>query len=417
MLAHSVPFNPEDRTGSLSSLPESPAVFALCAADRADGTLTEPYLGKTPNLRRRLQRFLSPAPSQSKRLELSRYVRRIEYTPTGSDFESDLVFYNASLTVHGAAARKRLRLRPPAFLRMSTANAFPRLYVTNKLARSAAGSTFGPFPTRTAAERYTEAVLDLFQLRRCFEDLEPYPEHPACAYAEMKKCLAPCNQSSTPERYGEETTAVFEFLRTHGASLLAKLDAERTAASDALDFETAATVHQRFAKAEAVAAQGSEAVRLLSELAAIIVQPASDPYQVSLFSLARGLLAGPVPYSTAGMRLHNEQSGSSSLFSHPVAIEAVPLEAAQATSASTLEDRLSAALGVLAQADRPPSCTQETEDHLALFSRWYYRPQARRVGEAIFADANGSFPHKALLRAISRVARQGPIAQSPSEPA
>src|ERR1700728_2311513 len=53
-LAHSIRFDPADAAASLSSLPESPAVFALCAADPA----AEPYLSKTPNLKRRLMRFL-----------------------------------------------------------------------------------------------------------------------------------------------------------------------------------------------------------------------------------------------------------------------------------------------------------------------------------------------------------------------
>ena len=109
-----------------------------------------------------------------------------------------------------SAVRKRLRLRPPAYLRMALENDFPRLFATNRYVRSAADRSFGPFPTRAAAERACDAVLDLFQLRRCVEDLHPYPEHPACPYFEMKKCLAPCNQTCTPDRHRAEADAVFE---------------------------------------------------------------------------------------------------------------------------------------------------------------------------------------------------------------
>jgi excinuclease ABC subunit C len=38
-----------------------------------------------------------------------------------------------------------------------------------------------------------------------------------------------------------------------------------------------------------------------------------------------------------------------------------------------------------------------------LFSRWFYRPQAKRVGEIVFAGDDGKIPAKAVLRAISRV--------------
>jgi hypothetical protein len=49
--------------------------------------------------------------------------------------------------------------------------------------------------------------------------------------------------------------------------------------------------------------------------------------------------------------------------------------------------------------------TPQIEDHLALFTRWCFRPVAKRTGEAVFAEADGVMPQKRLLRAISRVAR------------
>jgi excinuclease ABC subunit C len=116
------------------------------------------------------------------------------------------------------------------------------------------------------------------------------------------------------------------------------------------------------------------------------------------------------------MRLHNEQSGSSSLYSHPVALVPVPLEASPATgpAADTLEERLSAALQALDAISPSRPSTPQIEDHLALFTRWVFRPAAKRIGEAIFADADGAIPHKSLLRAISRVAR-GAAALAPAE--
>src|ERR1700753_2055122 len=106
-LAHSIRFDPADPGASLSGLPEAPAVFALCAADPA----AEPYLSKTTNLRRRLLRFLRPpqAGKTSRRLQLAHMVARIEYTITGSEFESAFTLYEASLEAFGMGAKKRLR--------------------------------------------------------------------------------------------------------------------------------------------------------------------------------------------------------------------------------------------------------------------------------------------------------------------
>jgi hypothetical protein len=389
----------------LADLPEASAVFSLGFGERR-----EPYIARTSNLRRRLQRMLAPEGALSRRLQLLPFVREIAWSPYGSEFEASLLLYREIVAVFAtkdsAAVRKRLRLRPPAYLRMAMENDFPRLFATNRYVRSAAERSFGPFPTRAAAERACDAVLDLFQLRRCVEDLHPYPEHPACPYFEMKKCLAPCNQTCTPDRHRAEADAVFETLRTHGASLLASLERERAAASEALEFETAAAIHQRYEKAETALRELPESVRLLSELSAVIVQPSAQPGEVALFRLTRQGLDGPVAYATIGMRLHNEQSGSSSLYSHPMALAPVPLEASTTgPEVDTLEERLQTALHALESMSPSRPSTPQIEDHLALFTRWCFRPLAKRTGEAVFAGADGTLPHKPLLRAISRVAR------------
>jgi hypothetical protein len=416
VLAHTLPFAQaadSAETNSLAELPAVPAVFSLGFGERR-----EPYIARTANLRRRLERMLAPDGALSRRLQLLPFVREIAWSPYGSEFEASLLLYReivrAFAAKDAAQVRKRLRLRPPAYLRMAIENDFPRLFATNRYVRSAADRSFGPFPTRAAAERACDAVLDLFQLRRCVEDLHPYPEHPACPYFEMKKCLAPCNQSCTPDRHRAEADAVFETLRTHGRSLLSSLERERATASEALEFEAAAAIHQRYEKAEAALGEFPESVHLLSELSAVIIQPSSDPGDVLLFQLTRQGLAGPVAYATLGMRLHNEQSGSSSLYSHPMALTAVPLEpSSPAPAIDTLEARLEKSLSSLEAISPARPSTSQIEDHLALFTRWCFRPVAKRTGEAVFADATGVVPHKPLLRAISRVARAAVVPATP----
>ena len=402
-LAHSIRFDPADPSASLAGLPEAPAVFALCAADPA----AEPYLTKTTNLRRRLMRFLRGPQSgvASRRLQLAHMVDHIEYSVTGSDFESALCLYQASLRAFGEGARKRLRLRPPAFLRMSLDNPYPRVYATSKISKTAANALFGPFPSRAAAERYADEMLNLFLLRRCTEDLNPDPAFPGCVYSEMKMCLAPCYKGCSDDRYEEESAEVFAFLSTHGASMLARLEAERNAASEAMEFERAAAIHQRMQKVQSVAHLASDAVHPLAQLSGILVQPSAEPGHVALFALRRGVWNGPVLYSIVGMRLANERSGSSSLFAHPVALEPVPLEGGAALQVKdVLEARLEESLSALAQSAAKSVSSQTLSDHLSLFTQWFYRPAARSTGEMIFSGTDGEVARKPLLRAISRVA-------------
>ena len=387
-------------------IPAAAGVFALFGEDAR----AEPYISRTPNLRRRLRRLLDARPDQTKRLQLAGRVARIEYALTGSDFEALLRLYEASWIAFGERARKRLHLRPPALLRMTVENAYPRVYVTNRVTKAAMDDLYGPFPSRIAAERFLEDMLDLFKLRRCVDDLKPDPAFPGCVYSEMKKCLAPCFKGCSDERYGEESTAVRAFLRTLGASLVEALGRERDQASELMEFERAAEAHARLAKAEAVAAEAPDAVRSLAALDGVIVQASADAERVALFRLARGSLCGPALFSVEGMRHANEAAGSSSLFAQPVgAMEAVPLEPPVVTLATRdeLDQRLDAALSELTpEPERrggKKTRSGEIADYLCLFSRWYYRPLAKREGEVVFAAGEGSIPSKALLRAISRV--------------
>jgi excinuclease UvrABC nuclease subunit len=358
-----------------------------------------------------MRRLLDARPDQSKRLQLAGRVARIEYALTGSDFEALLRLYEASWT----AFRKRLHLKSPSLLRMVVENKYPRVYVTNRVTKAAMEDLYGPFPSRVAAERFCEDMLDLFKLRRCVEDLAPDPAFPGCVYSEMKKCLAPCFKGCTDERYEEEAAAVRAFLRTRGGSLVDALKKERDGASELMEFEKAAELHARLTKAEAVAAEAPEVVRALAHLDGVVVQAAAEAEHVALFLLTRGSLHGPAHFSVAGMRHANEAAGSTSLYAQPVGpMEAVPLEGSVVTVASRdeLEQRLEKTLGVLTPADarraRDKSRRGEAADYLCLFSRWYYRPQAKRVGEIVFAGEEGKVPAKTLLRAISRVyQRQG----------
>jgi excinuclease ABC subunit C len=401
-LTHSIRFDPADPGASLSGLPEAPAVFALCAADPA----AEPYLSKTPNLRRRLMRFLRgpQGGAVSRRLQLAHMVDHIDYSVTGSDFESSLCLYGASLRAFGERTQRRLRLRPPAFLRMSLENPYPRVYATTKVSKAAAKALFGPFPSRAAAERYADEMLNLFLLRRCFEELNPDPAFPGCVYSEMKMCLAPCYRGCSDERYQQESADVFAFLSTRGGSMLSKLEGERNAASEAMEFEQAAAIHQRMQKVQSVAHLASEAVRPLDQLTGVLVQPSAEAGHVALFALRRGVWSGPALYSIVGMRLANERSGSSSLFAQPFALEPVPLEGPVRSAKDLLESRLEEALSELQQSAPKSVSSQTLSDHLALFAQWFYRPAVRSTGEMVFAAADGEVARKPLLRAISRVA-------------
>lgn len=230
-------------------------------------------------------------------------------------------------------------------------------------------------------------------------------------------CLAPCYKGCTDERYAEESAAVQDFLATRGESKLVVLRGERDTASENLAFEDAAALHAQVQKAEAVRALAPELVQPMSKLSAVILQPpaggptaASVPEaEVSVFLFVNGRFRGPLAFSTVGMRIQNEQSGSSSLFAQPMALEPVPenrdqeLLAQAKVPRTVLEARMEAVLAQLEKEVEAPTATMR-QGHLALLKRWYYRPEVKREGEICFPNAEGRWPIKSLLRSVGRMA-------------
>src|SRR5580658_5555821 len=166
ILSESLSFDPGNPLEALRQLPNRKAVFALYGENEA----AEPYIGLTPGLRRRLERLLRPAKGQTKRLQLVSRVRHIAWRLTGSDFESLLVQFSLLEKTYGPKALERMHLRAPAFVKFHGGNPYPRLTITNRQiprpGQKEGQWVFGPFPSRAAADRYSEELLKLFLLRR-----------------------------------------------------------------------------------------------------------------------------------------------------------------------------------------------------------------------------------------------------------
>ncbi len=147
MLTERLQFRPEADAEVFSAVAAAPAVFLL----RGEDANSEPYVSKTANLRRRLQRLLSAPEEHTKRLNLRLRVRWIEYTLTGSDFESGFVLYQILRTAFPKTFSNRLRLRFAPLVKLHLENEFPRASITTRLGRiSGKNIYYGPFNSRVA---------------------------------------------------------------------------------------------------------------------------------------------------------------------------------------------------------------------------------------------------------------------------
>ena len=370
MLLQRLEFDPDRDLEIFSSVPAQPAVFLLRGEEG-----TEPYISKTANFRRRLQRLLSVPEASSKRLNLRNRVRFIEYGATGSDFESGFLLYQILREEFSETYASRLRLRFAPLVKLHLDNEYPRASITTRMGRPQGKSVYyGPFLSRVSAEKFANDSLDFFKMRRCVDDLHPDPAFPGCIYSEMKMCLAPCFKGCSDEEYRNEVARVQTYFDSAGQSLEGELLRQREQASSDLDFENAAVLHAQVEKLKPVLAQLPEIVRRIDQLAGLMVQPSAVANSVALFRVDRGCIAGPMIFS---------------------------IQAPDHTKSQSMESRVQQALDAI-----PPfvsKTTLEMMEHLAILKRWYYR--GTRVGEIFFADQRSILPMRRIVRGISRVYR------------
>jgi excinuclease UvrABC nuclease subunit len=349
---------------AILALPNNPAVFLLWPKEG------EPYLSRTALLRRRLLRLLQERERPSRLLNLRHAVRRIEYRLTGSAFESSLVMYEQARRHFPETYRDLIKLRMPPYVKIVLGNRFPRSHITTHLTRSA-GLYFGPFRSRASAERFEGQFLDLFQLRRCQEDLEPSPEHPGCIYGEMGMCLRPCQDVVGPAEYGHEVARVVEFLRTGGRSLLEAIAHSRDRLSEETLFEDAARQHKRYEKVQEVLKQADELARDTDRLNGVAITRSLAADAVEMWFLRGGHWQEPQRFS---------------------------FEVREGTPVS-LDRKLRETFAAVAPYKQT---VRERQEYLALLARWYY--SSWRDGEWLGFESYEDIPYRKLVNAVARVA-------------
>ncbi|HKV23099.1 MAG TPA: hypothetical protein VJN93_00770 [Candidatus Acidoferrum sp.] len=359
------------------ALPPRPAVCLV----ETHATNADPFLIRTQDLRRRLQRLLGPPEPGTKRLNLRDLAASIRYRLTGSKFEQIVAYYQIARNLFPKRYRKLVRLRPPAVLKISLRNSYPRCYVTRRIpvddsGLPIAGAYYGPFPSRKAADAFAQQALDFFKVRRCQIKIRRDPAFPGCIYSEMKMCLAPCFAGCSPEEYSGEVARLVQFLDTSGNSLRSAIENDRESASAALDFERAALLHKRVEKLDDALRLRPELARRIECLDAVILQRASEEQTIAVFAFRAGRLAELFFLRFA------------EIASQPRSAEHI------------LKDYLEGVAGQISRkTDSPSASREELAEHLALLSRWFYSNP--REGEIFFREKD--WPYRRILRACSRL--------------
>ena len=373
-------------------LPAHPAVCLI--EPRKENA--EPYLIRTADLKRRLQRLLGPPDLANKRLNLREFTRGVCYRVTGSAFEQTFTYYQQAKRIFPKRYRDLLRLRPPAVLKVNLRNAYPRCFVTRRIpvdehGTPVSGAYYGPFASRRSAEAFAERVLDLFKVRRCQIKIRRDPSFPGCIYSEMKMCLAPCFAGCTKEEYDVEVNRLVQFIETSGDSLRASFEQERERASEELDFERAAALHKKIEKLEEVLRGSPELARRIQDLNAVILQRTEEAQTIGVYGVRGGRLMEP--FFLRFTEIASQPRSAEQIFREY--LEGAAKRGEQNPGASSEQIQ-----------------ANDLGENLWLVARWYYSNP--REGEIFFREED--WPYRRILRACSRLLMPKKSESDPAEP-
>jgi excinuclease ABC subunit C len=385
----SLPFESGGDEEFFAALPSRPAV---CLVELIDSH-AEPLLIRTQDMRRRLQRLLGPPDPASKRLNLRRLACGVRFRAVGSTFEQTLTYYQNAKKLFPQRYRDLLRLRPPAVLKVSLRNAYPRCYVTRHISvdgtgAPSGGTYYGPFPSRRAALAFANRALDFFKIRRCQIKIRRDPTFPGCLYSEMKMCLAPCFAGCSKEEYDTEVQRFVKFLESSGDSLRSGFESERERASEDMDYERAAALHKKVEKLDEALRGRPELARRIQALDAVILQRGAGEQVVAAYRVLGGKLGEPffLPFGEIASQPRSAEHIFRNYLEPDSTQLAIGFEGEQAI--------------VPVAAENVPLAKGELGEHLWLVARWFYSNP--RAGEIFFREKN-DWPYRRILRACSRL--------------
>ena len=220
----------------LEALPVRPGCYVF--RDKENQVL---YVGKAKSLRARVRSYFQAGGSDSRAFipELPRLIGDLETIVTLTEKEAAILENNL---IKELRPRLNVKLRDDKEylnLRLDTAKDWPRLELVRR-SKADGARYYGPFHSATAARRTLHLVEKHFKLRTC-SDRELESRKRPCIQYQIKRCPAPCVYEVDSELYGAQVRAVDLFLAGRHDDLSRELETRMKQASQALEFELAAT--------------------------------------------------------------------------------------------------------------------------------------------------------------------------------
>ncbi|MGD9537479.1 MAG: excinuclease ABC subunit UvrC [Alphaproteobacteria bacterium] len=223
---------------ALRTLPLKPGVYRML--DRHGEPL---YVGKARSLRKRVATYLHVERLPIRLQRMVAATASLEVVTTNSEVEALLLESNLIK-----------KLKPRYNITLRDDKSFPYILITGdhewpqvvkyRGAQTRKGEYFGPFASAGAVNQTINALHRAFPLRSCSDSVFESRTRPCLQY-QIKRCSAPCVGRISKSDYAQLVAEAREFLSGRSQEVQARLSERMLAASENLEFETAAAYRDR----------------------------------------------------------------------------------------------------------------------------------------------------------------------------
>nr|WP_245978436.1 excinuclease ABC subunit UvrC [Stella humosa] len=279
-------------------MPFSPGVYRMLDAK---GDVL--YVGKARSLKRRVVSYTHVDQLSVRLRRMVSETVTVEIVTTHTEVEALLLESNLI---------KRLRPRFNVLLRDD--KSFPDIILTgdhpfpqiakHRGSRSRPGRYFGPFASAGSVNRTIIALQRAFLVRNCADTVFAQRTRP-CLQHQIKRCTAPCVGRVTAADYAAQVADAEAFLSGRSRAVQAGLVERMQAASDALDFESAALYRDRIRALTQIQAHQDINVAGIDEADVIAAHQAGGQTCIQVFFFRGGQNLGNHPYFPS----HDRQLG------------------------------------------------------------------------------------------------------------
>ncbi len=296
----------------LDTFPTQPGVYLM---KDASGTVI--YVGKAKVLKNRIKQYFSGHDGRAMIPFLVKETAHIDTIVVPSEKEA-LLLENTLIKKHQPKFNAILKDDKTFISLMINQNhPWPRLtLVRSKEKSEKEGLYFGPYTSAYAARQTYELLTGLFPLRQCSDEEIKRRVRPCLLYS-IKKCCAPCVNKCTKEEYSRYVKETIRFLKGQDKEIVRDLKKEMEAASEALQYEKAASLLKTIRQLEHVS-QADQVVAKLSgkDTDAINLFRGGDEVTLVKLEFRGGKLISSSHFSFSKVLEEDEELISSFLLQH-----------------------------------------------------------------------------------------------------